>query len=98
MHSASMFLVTLPDPHELDPDSDEYPVIQVMDVIKARILRGDWGERSRMPTINEFQKEFGFARGTIVTALQNLRSEHWVKSKPGRGYWVDPGHPPAGES
>jgi GntR family transcriptional regulator len=53
--------------------------------LRARIKRGAYPERERMPTEAEFGEEFGASRITVRHALALLEREGLVRREPGRG-------------
>src|SRR5689334_13862448 len=58
------------------------------DSLRAAILEGRLGLGSRLPTTRELSKHHGLARGTVVTAFENLKAEGYVKATVGSGTYV----------
>ena len=42
----------------------------------------------RIPTVNQVIKEYGLARGTVITAYNELKALGIIKSIPGKGYFI----------
>ena len=56
--------------------------------MRERIESGRWTEGEKIPTIEEFEAEFGVARVTVRQALDLLREEGLVDARQGRGTFV----------
>jgi GntR family transcriptional regulator/MocR family aminotransferase len=56
--------------------------------LRAAILEGRLGLGSRLPTTRELAKEYDLARGTVVTAFENLKAEGYVHATIGSGTYV----------
>ncbi|HEY6195500.1 MAG TPA: PLP-dependent aminotransferase family protein [Candidatus Eisenbacteria bacterium] len=56
--------------------------------LRAAILGGRLGVGSRLPTTRELAKHYGLARGTVVTAFENLKAEGYVSATVGSGTYV----------
>ncbi len=68
--------------------------LQVTDVMRQRILRGQWVTGEFLPTIDELMQEFEVARITVRDAVKILESEGLVQPRRGRGTMVLPHQPP----
>src|SRR5580765_7755650 len=56
--------------------------------LRAAILERRLDLGSRLPTTRELSKEYGLARGTVVTAFENLKAEGYVNATVGSGTYV----------
>jgi GntR family transcriptional regulator/MocR family aminotransferase len=56
--------------------------------LRAAILEGRLGLGSRLPTTRELSREYELARGTVVTAFENLKAEGYVNATVGSGTYV----------
>ena len=56
--------------------------------LQAAILEGRLVLGSRLPTTRELSKHYGLARGTVVTAFENLKAEGYVRATVGSGTYV----------
>ena len=61
---------------------------QIKDIIKQRILDGDYVAHERLPSESEMKKLFGVSRITVRQALRDLHSEGFVFSVQGKGTFV----------
>lgn len=59
--------------------------------LRRRILRGEWPEGERMPTINALERELPVSRMTIVRAMRVLRERGLVVTRGKGGTVVAPG-------
>jgi GntR family transcriptional regulator len=70
-------------------DKSRVPVyLQVASVVRQRIEAGRWKVGEKIPTIEEFEREFGVAHITIRRAIDLLREEGLVDAQRGRGTFV----------
>src|SRR5262245_22766480 len=58
------------------------------DSLRAAILEGRLGLGSRLPTTRELSQQYGLARGTVVTAFENLKAQGYVNATVGSGTYV----------
>lgn len=73
----------------IDPeDKTRKPNVQIAASIRAAILTGELAPGSQLPTGHELAEFFGVSRMTIQGAIDTLRDEGWVRSKPGSGVYV----------
>src|SRR5512140_265617 len=56
--------------------------------LRTAILDGRLGLGSRLPTTRALAREYGLARGTVVTAFENLKAEGYVNATVGSGTYV----------
>jgi len=67
--------------------------LQLADLMRQRIARGQWGQGHRLPSLEELVAEFGVARVTVRQAIDVLTREGLVSPQQGRGTFVT-GLPP----
>jgi GntR family transcriptional regulator/MocR family aminotransferase len=56
--------------------------------LRAAILEGRLALGARLPTTREISREYRLARGTVVTAFENLKAEGYVNATVGSGTYV----------
>ncbi len=61
---------------------------QIKEVIRRRILNGEWDEGSRIPVEGEFCEMYGVSRITVRRALEELQAEGYLSKIQGRGTFV----------
>lgn len=61
---------------------------QIKEIIKQRILDGDYDVHERLPSESEMMKVFGVSRITVRQALRDLHTEGLVFSVQGKGTFV----------
>ena len=62
--------------------------LQIADQIRERILRGEWKEGQRIPSIRELAVELGVNPNTITRSYQKLLERELISNQRGRGYFV----------
>jgi GntR family transcriptional regulator of abcA and norABC len=62
--------------------------IQIVNLIKQRIMTGEWTVGLKIPSQHELVHQFGVNRSTVITALDILKSEGWLEGKQGKGTFV----------
>ena len=60
----------------------------IYDNIKNDIVKGIYKPGEKLPSENEFCKEYGVSRGTVRKALEMLAEEGLVNSLHGKGVYV----------
>lgn len=79
----------MPDPDaELDQLSETPLYLQLADILRARIERGDWEPRDRMDSEAVLSKRYAVSRPTVRQAVKVLNEAGMVRSIPGRGTFV----------
>ncbi|HEX6969725.1 MAG TPA: GntR family transcriptional regulator [Micromonosporaceae bacterium] len=73
---------------EINPGAAEFPHRQIAGELRARIRRGDWGPGERLPSIPAIAEMFGVAKQTVQRAIDQLRVEGTLITKPGSGTYV----------
>ena len=62
--------------------------VQIADLIRQRIARGQWSAGTRLPTLEELVAELGVARVTVRQAMDIVSAEGLVTRRQGRGTFV----------
>ena len=62
--------------------------LQIADQIRDRILRGEWRDGERIPSIRELATELGVNPNTVTRSYQALLDWGVVVNQRGRGYFV----------
>ncbi|QAA92546.1 GntR family transcriptional regulator [Pollutimonas thiosulfatoxidans] len=69
-------------------DSKVPRYLQLADLMRQRITRGEWPKDHKLPTLEDLLDEFGVARATVRQALDVLAREGLVSRQRGRGTFV----------
>src|SRR5690606_31603929 len=72
----------------VNPGAAEFPHRQIAEVLRARARRGDWAPGERLPSIPAIAQAFGDAKQTVRRAIDQLRVEGVLITKPGSGTYV----------
>jgi DNA-binding GntR family transcriptional regulator len=64
--------------------------VHVADDLRAELAAGRLTPGVRLPSERELAKRFAVSRATIVSALNLLRAEGLLESRPGAGSWIRP--------
>jgi GntR family transcriptional regulator/MocR family aminotransferase len=73
----------------LPPRGKELPAYRWLYVsLRAEILQGRLAPGTRLPSTRDLAAQYGLARGTIVNAFDQLRSEGYVEGTVGSGTYV----------
>jgi GntR family transcriptional regulator len=62
--------------------------LQIADLMRQRIARGQWGKGERLPSLEALVEEFGVARVTVRQAIELLSRDGLVSPQQGRGTFV----------
>jgi GntR family transcriptional regulator len=62
--------------------------VELADLLRGRIARGNWPSGHRLPTLEELVAEFGVARVTVRQAMDILSAERRIVRQQGRGTFV----------
>ena len=65
--------------------------LQNADMIQEKIVRGEWPEEERIPSVRELGASVGVNPNTIVRSYQLLESQDIIYNKRGMGYYVKGG-------
>ena len=72
----------------IDPLAPKPPYRQIADILRGRILSGQYPPNMRIPTESELVETFEVARTTARRAVGALRDEGLVYTVPQRGTYV----------
>ena len=76
------------DQHPIFGDNPTPRYLQLANVFRARIARGEWTPQARLPSFEALAAEFGVARVTVRQAMDQLARDGQVISQRGRGTYV----------
>lgn len=62
--------------------------VQLADLMRSRIARGQWPQGHRLPSLEVLMEEFGVARVTVRQAIDLLAREGLLSPQQGRGTFV----------
>lgn len=65
--------------------------LQNVDLMQEKIVRGEWPEEERIPSVREMGASVGVNPNTIVRSYQLLESQDIIYNKRGMGYYVKSG-------
>ena len=72
--------------------SEHKPIyLQNVDLMQEKILRGDWREEERIPSVREMGAMVGVNPNTIVRSYQLLEAQGIIYTQRGLGYFVKEG-------
>ena len=72
--------------------SEHKPIyLQNVDLMQENILRGEWREEERIPSVREMGTMVGVNPNTIVRSYQLLEAQEIIYNKRGLGYFVKDG-------
>ena len=72
--------------------SEHKPIyLQNVDLMQEKILRDEWREEERIPSVREMGAMVGVNPNTIVRSYQLLESQEIIYNKRGLGYFVKEG-------
>jgi GntR family transcriptional regulator len=74
--------------HSIFGDSPIPLYVQLADVLRQRIARGQWRAGDRLPSLDDLGREFELARVTVRQAVDVLAREGIVSPQQGRGTFV----------
>ncbi|GAA2525714.1 GntR family transcriptional regulator [Pilimelia columellifera] len=72
----------------INPGAAEFPHRQIASQIRAQVRRGDWAPGERLPSIPAIATNYGVAKQTVQRAVDQLRVEGVLITKPGSGTYV----------
>ena len=74
----------------LPPQPARTPAYQwLYGALRAQILSGRLAAGRRLPSTRDLARQYGLARGTILTAFEQLKSEGYVRGSVGAGTYVN---------
>lgn len=65
--------------------------LQLADMLVLAILRGDYGDDARLPSVREFAAQAEVNANTAVRAYEWLQQSGIIYTRRGLGYFVSPG-------
>ena len=72
--------------------SEHKPIyLQNVDLMQEKIMRGEWREEERIPSVREMGVMVGVNPNTIVRSYQLLETQEIIYNKRGLGYFVKDG-------
>lgn len=72
--------------------SEHKPIyLQNVDLMQEKILRGEWREEERIPSVREMGAVVGVNPNTIARSYQLLESQEIIYNRRGLGYYVKDG-------
>jgi GntR family transcriptional regulator len=74
--------------HRIFGDSPIPRYVQLAEILRARIGRGQWNAGEKLPSLDELGREFAVARVTVRQAIDVLAREGLVSPEQGRGTFV----------
>lgn len=69
-------------------DSPVPRYLQIADLMRQRIARGQWRQGEKLPSLEALATEFGVARVTVRQAMERLSRDALVSPQQGRGTFV----------
>ena len=72
----------------INPGTAEHPHRQIATAIRQRIRSGEWEPGDRLPSIPALAESFGVAKQTVQRAIDQLRVEGLLITRPGSGTYV----------
>ena len=69
-------------------DSPVPRYLQIADLMRQRIARGQWRQGEKLPSLEALAAEFGVARVTVRQAMDRLARDSLVSPQQGRGTFV----------
>ena len=73
---------------EINPGTAEHPHRQIAAQLRSQIRRGDWAAGERLPAIPAIAQMYGVAKQTVQRAIDQLRVEGVLITRPGSGTFV----------
>lgn len=73
---------------QINPGAAEFPHRQIAAQLRTRVRQGDWAAGERLPSIPAIAEMFGVAKQTVQRAIDQLRVEGVLITKPGSGTYV----------
>ncbi|MCX8026537.1 MAG: GntR family transcriptional regulator [Thermodesulfovibrionales bacterium] len=74
----------------LDRESQQKLYVQLIDIIKEKIKKGEWAINSMIPTEDELCNTFSVSKTTVRLAVSELVREGLLKRLQGKGTFVTP--------
>jgi DNA-binding transcriptional regulator YhcF (GntR family) len=61
---------------------------QIIDAIQQKIKAGELRKGDKIPSLNQFCKQYGLSQDTILMAYNELKSKGIITSQVGKGYYI----------
>ncbi len=61
---------------------------QIIDAIQLKIKAGDLKKGDKIPSLNQFCKQYGLSQDTVLMAYNELKSKGIITSQVGKGYYI----------
>ncbi len=61
---------------------------QIIDAIQQKIKAGDLKKGDKIPSLNQFCKQYGLSQDTVLMAYNELKSKGIITSQVGKGYYI----------
>jgi DNA-binding GntR family transcriptional regulator len=74
----------------IDPEGDIPIYVQLADLLRGQIDRGEIPDRRPIPSKKALVQEYGIAQGTVERALTVLKEQGYIRTVLGRGMYVVP--------
>ncbi|MDK2886263.1 MAG: hypothetical protein PWP54_821 [Thermosipho sp. (in: thermotogales)] len=74
---------------QVDKHSGIPVYIQILNMIKSEIILGKLKPGDQIPTVRELKEIFDVNLNTVLKALEKLKNEGYLESRPGIGYFVN---------
>ena len=65
--------------------------LQNVDLMQEKIVRGEWAEEERIPSVREYAALVEVNANTVVRTYDYLQSQEIIYTRRGLGYFVCPG-------
>ena len=72
----------------LSPDDTRPESVRVADAIRAQITSGELRAGDRVPSVRSLAEQFGVAEMTAQKAIEIIRAEDLIITRPGKGSFV----------
>jgi GntR family transcriptional regulator len=72
----------------IDRDSQKKLYVQIYDIIKRKIEKGDWGINAIIPSEDELCRMFNVSKATVRLAITDLVRDGYLKRRQGKGTFV----------
>jgi GntR family transcriptional regulator len=83
-------MVLIMDRTTLDIEDRDPLYVQLAEILRARIRSGELPPRRALPSKKTLTQEYGISGRTVDSAMDILRTEHLIETRPGKGLYVVP--------
>jgi GntR family transcriptional regulator len=74
----------------IDPEGDVPIYVQLADLLRGQIDRGEIAERQPIPSKKALTQEYGIVQGTVERAFTLLKEQGYIRTVMGRAMYVVP--------